>query len=134
LTASVSWVIRCYQLRWQIEWVFRESKQHFALESCSAVSFDAVMQHISFSFLGFVCLQQLRSDTSCSVKNNHTLGEYRRELQQLYQIDNGTVVYMVNLSKQCKSVDDILTDRILNNELLTEIWIIAQNWKSRRAL
>lgn len=117
LTASVSWVIRCYKSRWQIEWVFRESKQHFALGSCSAVSFDAVMQHISFSFLGFVSLQQLRSDTSCKVKNNHTLGEYRRELQQLYQIHIETSVYMVNLSEQCESVDNILTDRILNNRL-----------------
>jgi hypothetical protein len=93
--------------------VFRESKQHFALESCSAVNFDAVMQHISFSFLGFVSLQQLRSDTSCKVKNNHILGEYRRELQQLYRIRMGTLVYMVNLSEQSESVDNILTDKIL---------------------
>ena len=50
MTASVSWVIRCYKSRWQIEWVFRESKQHFALGSCSAVSFDAVMQHILVSW------------------------------------------------------------------------------------
>lgn len=75
------------------------------------------MQHISFSFLGFVSLQQIRSDTSCKVKNNHTLGEYRRELQQLYQIRIETSVYMVNLSEQCESVDNILTDKILNNEL-----------------
>jgi len=117
LTASVSWVIRSYQSRWQIEWVFRESKQHFALGAFSAVSFDAVVQHISFSFFGFVSLQQLRNDTSCKVKNNRTLGEYRRELQQLYQIRKGTSVYMVNLSEQHESVDDILTDRVLNNEL-----------------
>ena len=116
-TASISWVIRCYKSRWQIEWVFRESKQHLALGSCSAVSFDAVMQHISFSFFGFVGLQQLRNDTSCKVKNNHTLGEYRRELQHLYRIRMGTLVYLVNLSEQSESVDDILTDKILNNEL-----------------
>ena len=112
-TASISWVIRCYKSRWQIEWVFRESKQHFALGSCSAVSFDAVMQHISFSFLGFVILQQLQNDTSCLVKNNQTLGEYRRELQHLYRIRMGTLVYLVNLSEQSESVDDILTDKIL---------------------
>ena len=117
LTASVSWIIRCYQSRWQIEWVFRESKQHFALGACSAVSFDAVMQHISFSFLGFVILQQLRIDTPCKEKNSHTLGEYRRELQQLYQIRIETSIYMVNLSEQCESVDNILTDKILNREL-----------------
>ena len=62
-------------------------------------------------------MQQLRSDTSCRVKNNPTLGEYRRELQQLYQIRVGTLVYLVNLSGQCESVDNILTDKILNNEL-----------------
>ena len=62
-------------------------------------------------------MQQIRSDTSCKVKNNHTLGEYRRELQQLYQIRIETSVYMVNLSEQCESVDNILTDKILNNEL-----------------
>jgi hypothetical protein len=29
----------------------------------------------------------------------------------------GTLVYMVNLSEQSESVDNILTDKILNNEL-----------------
>ena len=38
-------------------------------------------------------------------------------MQQLYQIRIETSVYMVNLSEQCESVDNILTDRILNNRL-----------------
>ena len=29
----------------------------------------------------------------------------------------GTLVYLVNLSGQCESVDNILTDKILNNRL-----------------
>jgi hypothetical protein len=48
---------------------------------------------------------------------DESIGEYRRELQQLYQIRIETSVYMVNLSEQCESVDNILTDRILNNGL-----------------
>lgn len=84
---------------------------------CSAVDFNAVTQHISLSFLGFVCLQQLHANLPCEVKEGLTLGEYRRQLQELYQIRIGASVYMVNLSEQCESVDTILTDRILINML-----------------
>jgi len=81
------------------------------------VDFNAVTQHISLSFLGFVCLQQLHANLPCEVKEGLTLGEYRRQLQELYQIRIGASVYMVNLSEQCESVDTILTDRILINML-----------------
>jgi len=125
LDVSVAWIIRCYQARWKIEWTFRESKQHFALGACSAVKFDAVTQHISLCFLGFVSLQQLHINAEASakanwsspqeVKNSLTLGEYRRELQQLYEFRIQESVYLVNLSEQCESVDKILTDRVFDN-------------------
>ena len=125
LEVSVSWIILCYQARWEIEWTFRESKQHFALGACSAVKFDAVTQHISLCFLGFVSLQQLHINAEASakanwssprgVKNNLTLGEYRRELQQLYEFRTKEFIYLVNLSEQCEPVDQILTDRVFNN-------------------
>jgi hypothetical protein len=117
LDAPVAWVIRCYMKRYQIEWAFREAKQHLALGACSARKFGAVTQHIALSFLGFVCLQQLHSSYCDSlprqVKEGLTLGEFRRQLQHLYRIRMGEIVCLVNLSEQCESPDDILTDTIL---------------------
>lgn len=119
LDAVVAWVIYCYMKRYQIEWAFREAKQHLALGACSAREFSAVTQHIALSFLGFVCLQQLHSSHGDSlpqqVKEGLTLGEFRRQLQHLYKIRIGEIVYLVNLSEQCESPDDILTDTILHN-------------------
>jgi len=110
LNATVAWVIWCYKRRWQIEWVFREAKQHLALGACSARKFNAVTQHIALSFLGFACLQQLHANLPCEVKEDLTLGEYRRQLQQLYRVRIGESVSLVNLSEQCESVDIILSD------------------------
>jgi hypothetical protein len=119
LDAVVAWVIHCYMRRYQIEWAFREAKQHLALGACSAREFSAVTQHIALSFLGFVCLQQLHSSYGDSlpqqVKEGLTLGEFRRQLQHLYKIRIGEIVYLVNLSGQCESPDDILTDTIWHN-------------------
>ena len=113
LDAVVAWVIHCYMRRYQIEWAFREAKQHLALGACSAREFSAVTQHIALSFLGFVCLQQLHSDSlPQQVKEGLTLGEFRRQLQHLYKIRIGETVHLVNLSGQCESPDDILTDII----------------------
>jgi len=115
LDAVVAWVIHCYMKRYQIEWAFREAKQHLALGACSAREFGAVTQHIALSFLGFVCLQKLHSSLPQQVKEDLTLGEFRRQLQHLYKIRIGEIVYLVNLSGQCESPDDILTDTILCN-------------------
>ena len=109
----MAWVISCYMKRYQIEWAFREAKQHLALGACSAREFSAVTQHIALSFLGFVCLQQLHGSLPQQVKEGLTLGEFRKQLQHLYKIRIGETVHLVNLSGQCESPDDILTDTIL---------------------
>jgi hypothetical protein len=116
LDATVAWVIRCYKRRYQIEWVFREAKQHLALGTCSAVKFNAVTQHIALSFLGFVSLQQLHATLPQKVKEGLTLGEFRRQLQQLYRVRTGESVYLVNLPEQCESVDAILNDVLPNTQ------------------
>jgi hypothetical protein len=116
LDATVAWVIRCYMRRYQIEWAFREAKQHLALGACSARKFGAVTQHISLSFLGFVSLQQLHASLPCEVKEDLTLGEFRRRLQQLYQVQTGECVYLVDLSEQCQPVDVILGDMLPDSE------------------
>lgn len=110
LDATAAWVIRCYIRRYQIEWAFREAKQHLALGACPATKFDAVTQHISLSFLGFASLQQLHANLPCEVKNGLTLGECRRLLQQLYRVRTGESVYLVSLSEKCESVDIVLDD------------------------
>lgn len=120
LNATVAWVIWRYKERWRIEWMFREAKQHLALGACSARKFNAVTQHISLSFLGFVSLQQLHSNLPCEVKDDLTLGECRRELQQLYRVRTGKSVYLVDLSEQCEPVDIILNDVLSNTELLVK--------------
>lgn len=114
LDATVAWVIHCYKQRYQIEWAFREAKQHLALGACSARTFHAVTQHISFSFLGLVNLQQFHANLPCEVREDLTLGECRRQLQQLYQVRIGKSVSLVNLSQQCESVDIVL-DPVLPN-------------------
>jgi hypothetical protein len=108
LDATVAWVICCYIRRYEIEWVFREAKQHLALGACSATKFNAVTQHISLSFLGFASLQQLHANLPCEVKNGLTLGGCRRLLQQLYRVRKGESVHLVNLSQQCEPVDIVL--------------------------
>ena len=120
LNATVAWVIWCYKERWQIEWVFREAKQHLALGACSARKFNAVTQHISLSFLGFVCLQLLHANLPCEVKEDLTLGECRRQLQQLYRVRIGESVHLVNLSEKCEPVDIILDDLLSNTEHLVK--------------
>jgi len=114
LDATVAWVILCYKQRYQIEWAFREAKQHLALGACSARKFHAVTQHISLSFLGFVSLQQFHASLPCEVKEDLTLGECRRQLQRLYQVRIGKAVSLVNLSQQCESVD-IALDHVIPN-------------------
>ena len=113
-------MIWCYKERWQIEWVFREAKQHLALGACSARKFNAVTQHISLSFLGFVCLQLLHANLPCEVKEDLTLGECRRQLQQLYRVRIGESVHLVNLSEKCEPVDIILDDLLSNTEHLVK--------------
>jgi hypothetical protein len=116
LDATAAWVICCYIKRYEIEWVFREAKQHMALGACSATKFNAVTQHISLSFLGFASLQQLHASLPCEVKNGLTLGGCRRLLQQLYRVRTGESVHLVNLSEKCESVDIVLNDILLNAE------------------
>lgn len=116
LDATVAWVIRCYKSRYEIEWVFREAKQHVALGACSATKFNAVTQHISLSFLGFASLQQLHANLPCEVKNGLTLGGCRRLLQQLYRVRIGESVYLINLSQQCEPVDIVLDHMLPNTE------------------
>ena len=100
--------------------MFREAKQHLALGACSARKFNAVTQHIALSFLGFVSLQQLHANLPCEVKEDLTLGECRRQLQQLYRVRTGKSVRLVNLSAQCESVDIILNDMLSNTEHLAK--------------
>jgi hypothetical protein len=116
LDATVAWVILCYMKRYEIEWVFREAKQHLALGACSATKFNAVTQHISLSFLGFASLQQLYANLPCEVKNSLTLGGCRRLLQQLYRVRTGESVHLVNLSQQCEPVDIVLDHMLSHTE------------------
>lgn len=104
------WVIRCYQHRWAVEVLFRTLKQQCALGACQARKFEKVTRHIAFSFLGYVCLQQLRIFlvTNGKVTKEATLGDVRRWLQDAYTVKTQNGWQFIRLSHSTLRVDAML--------------------------
>jgi hypothetical protein len=59
--ADLSTVVRRKRSRWQIETLFRDSKQAASLEACQSWVNQAYVRHVGIVLLTFVVLQMLRS-------------------------------------------------------------------------
>jgi SRSO17 transposase len=55
------------QSRWQVETIFRDTKQHAGLGACQCWTDQAMVRHVALVLVGFVVLQQLRRDPSESL-------------------------------------------------------------------
>jgi SRSO17 transposase len=49
--------VEIYQLRWNIEKMFRTTKQHLGLQECSARKMETQESHIAFVLLAYALLQ-----------------------------------------------------------------------------
>lgn len=50
------------QSRWQVETVFRDTKQYAGLGACQCWTDQAMVRHVALVLVGVVVLQQLRRD------------------------------------------------------------------------
>lgn len=62
LTTDLSTLVRRKWSRWQIETIFRDTKQLVGLGACQAWVDQALVRHIALLFLALVVLQLLRRD------------------------------------------------------------------------
>jgi Transposase DDE domain len=64
LTTDLSTVVVRKQSRWQVETIFRDSKQYAGLGACQCWTDQAMVRHVALVLLAFVVLQRLRIDPS----------------------------------------------------------------------
>jgi hypothetical protein len=62
LGADLTTVMVRKQSRWQVETIFRDTKQYTGLGACQCWSDAAMVRHVALVLVGFVVLQQLRTD------------------------------------------------------------------------
>jgi DDE superfamily endonuclease len=64
VTADLATVVARKQSRWQVETIFRDTKQYAGLGACQCWTDQAMVRHIALVLLTFVVLQRLRIDPS----------------------------------------------------------------------
>jgi hypothetical protein len=64
LTIDLSTVVARKQSRWQVETIFRDTKQYAGLGACQCFTDQAMVRHVTLVLLTFVVLQRLRIDPS----------------------------------------------------------------------
>lgn len=67
LDADLTRVVARKHSRWNVETVFRDTKQYAGLGACQCWSEAAMVRHVALVLVGFVVLQQLRLDHAESV-------------------------------------------------------------------
>ena len=74
-------IVRYYRLRYQIEFVIRDAKQHTGLSHCQARSQEKIDFHLNMSLAAVGLLRLLAGKAGCS------LGSYRREAYNRFLVD-----------------------------------------------
>jgi hypothetical protein len=64
LTADLARVVARKQSRWNVETIFRDTKQYAGLGACQCWTDAAMVRHVALVLVAFVVLQQLRVDPS----------------------------------------------------------------------
>lgn len=82
LDADLTWLVIAKRLRWDIEVLFRGTKQLAGLGACQCYVDRAMVRHVALVMLSYVVLQLLRTDISETVYSV-------KERQQLYAITGG---------------------------------------------
>jgi SRSO17 transposase len=65
--ADLATVVVRKQSRWQVETLFRDTRQYAGLGACQCWSDAAMVRHVALVLVGFVVLQQLRRDPTESL-------------------------------------------------------------------
>ncbi|HXQ57338.1 MAG TPA: transposase [Actinomycetes bacterium] len=65
--ADLATVVVRKQSRWQVETIFRDTKQYAGLGACQCWTDQAMVRHVALVLVGFVVLQQLRRDPTESL-------------------------------------------------------------------
>jgi hypothetical protein len=60
VTADLATVVTRKQSRWQVETIFRDTKQYAGLGACQCWTDQAMVRHVALVLLTFVVLQRLR--------------------------------------------------------------------------
>jgi hypothetical protein len=94
---SAKEVIKMYNLRWEIEPMFRTMKQSFGLMQCSARSLEKQANHVNAVFFGFGFVQheKFKKNLSCSedairclqeLKINASINSFTRFCRDFYHV------------------------------------------------
>lgn len=75
LTADLTTIVLRKRSRWDIETIFRDSKQFTGFAACQCRVPQAMVRHVAFVLLTYVVLNQLKLDSS------ETVGEVKERLQ-----------------------------------------------------
>lgn len=67
LKADLTSIVRRKRSRWNVETIFRDTKQFAGLEACQCWADQAMVRHVALVLLTFVVLQMLRADPAESV-------------------------------------------------------------------
>jgi SRSO17 transposase len=76
LQADLTTLVQRKRSRWEVETIFRDSKQYAGLGACQCWADQAMVRHVAFVLLTFVVLQMLRRnarETVASVKERWQL-------------------------------------------------------------
>jgi len=84
LTADLTTIVLRQRSRWNIETIFRDSKQLAGFAACQCRVPQAMVRHVAFVLLTYVVLNQLKLDSS------ETAGEVKERLQ--LQVISGDVL------------------------------------------
>lgn len=77
LEAYTQDVVNLYRSRWAIEVFFRDLKQHLGLSGCQTRSREAIMRHVTLTFVAHTCLELLKDS------KEQTIGDVKKTLQRL---------------------------------------------------
>jgi hypothetical protein len=114
---STCWTLRSYRMRWLIECLFRDAKQHLGLGACQHRSLKAVTRHIALVFFAAVCLQLIRRQFAQSQPEHFTdmtIGEVKKRLQSQVLISGSCVEPSGMLSGELRPMPRETFERITN--------------------
>ena len=94
-------IIECYKARFQIEFCFRDAKQHTGLEDCQSTKKDAIEYHINASFTALNLLK-LEDRLACEHHNPTviSIASYKRRKYNEYFFYS--IIEELEIPKTCK--------------------------------
>jgi hypothetical protein len=99
LTADLARVVARKQSRWNVETIFRDTKQSAGLGACQCWTDAAMVRHVALVLVAFVVLQQLRVDPSEPSPRSSSAGNWPSSVRASYHPHPSTPALLT--SAQC---------------------------------